>query len=178
VAFGNGSGKMPQMKSSLPLTLLIAAGCLLLGSCNYEIPITGSPTRRVEPQLLGTWVAQRKDSPKPDEMKVRQLDSFVYIISYNGDLYRAYHSDVDKVPFVTVQDIESADRKYAYFTWQLSADGTVLTIQPVSTRLIPPTLPNSAAVQQLLKQFADHPNLLLDPVQFTHKGVATPAPRR
>jgi hypothetical protein len=166
------------MKSRLSLTLLTAAGCLLLGSCNNDAPITGSPTRRVEPQLLGTWVTQRKDSPKPDEMKVRQLDSFVYIISCNGDLYRAYHSDIDKVPYLTVQDIETADRKYAYFTWQLSADGTVLTIQPVSTRLIPPSLPNSATVQQLLKQYADHPNLLLDPVQFTRKGVVTPVPPR
>ena len=166
------------MKSRLPLTLLVAAGGLLLGGCNYDVPITGSPTRRVEPQLLGIWVTSRKDSPKPDELKVRQLDAFTYIISFNGELYRAYHSDVAKVPFVSVQDIETADRKFAYFTWELSADGSVLTITPVSTRIIPPTLPNSAAVQQLLKENTDNPGLLLDPVQFTHKGLIAPAPLR
>ncbi len=178
VAFGGGFITVLRMKPSLPRTLLIAAGCLFLGSCNYDVPITGSPTRRVEPSLLGVWVARQKDSAKPDEMKVRQLDGFIYIISFNGDLYRAYHSDVDKVPFVTVQDIESSDRKYAYFTWQLSADGAVLTLTPVSTRLIPPTIPNSATVQQLLRQHADNPNLLLEPVQFTHKGFSTPTPMR
>jgi len=166
---------MPPMKSRLSPTLLLAAGCLLLGSCNYDVPITGSPTRRVESKLLGTWVTKRKDGPKPDEMKVRQLDSFIYIISYNGDLYRAYHSDVDKVPYVSVQDIETSDRRFAYFMWQLSADGAVLTVTPVSTRIIPPNAPNSAAVQQLLKQNADNPSLLLEPVQFTHKGLTIPA---
>lgn len=166
------------MKSRLPLTLLVAAGCLLLGGCNYDVPITGSPTRRVESALLGTWVTQRKDSPQPDELKVRQLDNFTYIISFNGELYRAYHSDVAKVPFISVQDIETADRKFAYFTWELSADGSILTITPVSARIIPPTLPNSAMVQQLLKQHIDNPGLLLEPVQLTHRGLITPSPLR
>jgi len=166
------------MKLSTLLTGVVSAGCLLVGGCNYDVPITSGPTRRVEAGLLGTWVTQRKDSPKPDEMKVRQLDGFIYIIAYNGDLYRAYHSDVDKVPFVTVQDIETADRKYAYFTWQLSADGAVLTLSPVSTRLVPPTTANSATIQRILAENADNPNLLLEPVQFTHKGFSTPTPMR
>ncbi len=47
-------------------------------------------------------------------MKVVRLDDSNYIVSYNGDLFRAYHSDVAKTPFVSVQILDSAKAKYAY----------------------------------------------------------------
>jgi hypothetical protein len=161
------------MNSRLPL-LRLAAGCLLLGGCNYDVPITAGPTRPVEKQLLGNWVAVDKDNPKPDQMKVRQLDEFTYVIAYNGDLYRAFHSDLANVPFVSVQDLESADRQYAYFSWRLSPDGAQLTLQLVSTKVIPDTTPDSASVQRLLTANLANPGLFGEPVQFIRKKSAKP----
>jgi hypothetical protein len=160
------------MKSTPPLPWLVAAGCLLLGGCNFEVPITAGPTRPIEPQLLGDWVAVDKDNPKPDQMKVRQLDEFNYVITYNGDLYRAYHSDFASLPFVSVQDLESSGRKFAYFKWQVSADGAQLTLQTVGTRVIPDTTPDSVTIQQLLTKNLANPELLDAPVQFTRKKPA------
>jgi hypothetical protein len=45
-------------------------------------------------------------------MKVRRLDDSVYIVYYDGDLFRAYHSDIEKTPFISVQDLNSSDRQY------------------------------------------------------------------
>lgn len=164
------------MKSKLLLMWLTAAGCLLLGGCNFDVPIIGSPTRVVEAQLLGNWVPADKGGSKPNLMKVRQLDNFTYIVSCNGDLFRVYHTDLDNVPYVTVQDLESPARKYAYFTWQLSPDGAQLTVQPVNARAIPPNIPDSSAMRRFLSQNVDNLNLLGEPVVFNRQKTAAPAP--
>ncbi|MFI5358325.1 MAG: hypothetical protein ACHQ4G_13420, partial [Opitutales bacterium] len=82
--------------------------------------------------------------------------------------------DLADTPFVSVQDLDSPDRKYAYGTWQLSPDGAVLSVQPVSLRLIPVTTPTSADIQRLLTQNLDNPYLLGEPVVFTRRKPAKP----
>ena len=84
--------------------------CILaFSACEYEVPITSSPTRKVQERLLGNWISQ----DGKEHMRVRRLDDNIYIVYYDGDLFRAYHSDVADTPFVSVQDINSEDRKYA-----------------------------------------------------------------
>ena len=58
-------------------------------------------------------------------MRVRRLDDSTYVVYYDGDLFRAYHSDVAEMPLVSVQDLNSSDRGYAYVVWKLSSDGKV-----------------------------------------------------
>lgn len=84
---------------------IVAAACLLSfsGCGDFEVPITSGPTRKVDQRLLGNWVS----SDGTEKMKVRRLNDSIYIVSYNGDLYQAFHSDVGKAPFVSVQDIDS-----------------------------------------------------------------------
>ena len=101
--------------SSVNLTSLrvgVAIGLCSLAStaCQYDIPITSAPTRKVQEQLLGNWYS----TDGKEELKVRSLDDSVYIVYYDGDLFRAYHSDVAETPFATIQDLNSNDRKYAY----------------------------------------------------------------
>ena len=162
------------MKSNRLTHWLIASGCLFLAACNFEVPIMAGPTRPVEKQLLGDWVAVDKESSKPDQMKVRQLDEFTYVITYNGDLYRGFHTDFAGQPFVSVQDLDSSGRKYVYFTWRLSADGAVLSLQSVSTRVIPEKTPDSAAIQRLIHENLANPGLLGETVQFTRKPSKAP----
>jgi hypothetical protein len=146
---------------------IVAAFCLFaLSGCEYEVPITSNPTRKVEEKLLGDWAS--KDGK--DKMKVRRLDDSIYIVAYNGDLFRAYHSDVAKTPFVSVQDIDSADRKYAYLTWKLSDDGKRLGLRVVNAEVIPKEIKDSAAMQKLLEKNLQNPKLLEDEAQFTREN--------
>ena len=114
-------------------TVLAAVWLSFLG-CEYEVPITASPTRKVEEKLLGDWIS--KDGK--DKMKVRRLDDFIYVILMNDGLVRAYHSEVAKTPFVSVDDYSSPAgldvtlktisdimKKYSTTTRPDLADGTL-----------------------------------------------------
>jgi lipopolysaccharide export LptBFGC system permease protein LptF len=137
--------------------------CILaFTACEYEVPITSSPTRTVQERLLGDWVSlDRKEN-----MKVRRLDDNIYIVYYDGDLFRAYHSDVAETPFVSVQDINSSNRKYAYVVWKLSDDGQHLSLRSVQSKLIPKEQKNSARVADLLKENATNPELFGEEIEF------------
>ena len=133
-----------------------------LAACNYEVPITISPTRNVQEQLLGDWTS----SDGKEQMKVRRLDESFYVVYYNGDLFRAYHSDVADMPFVSVQDLNSKDRKYAYVVWKLADDGKHLSLRNVNDKVVPKETKDSAAVVALLNKNARNPELFGEEIEF------------
>ncbi len=138
--------------------------CILaFAACEYEAPITSSPTRKVQERLLGDWVSL----DGKENMKVRGLDDNIYIVYYDGDLFRAYHSDVAETPFVSVQDINSNDRKYAYVVWKLSDDGKRLSLRNVQSKVIPKEQKDSARVAELLKENAKNAELFGEEIQFS-----------
>jgi hypothetical protein len=63
---------------------------LAFTACQYEVPITSNPTRKVEERLLGDWTS----ADGKEKLKLRRLDDSIYIVYYDGDLFRAYHSDL------------------------------------------------------------------------------------
>jgi len=116
----------------------------------------------VQKPLLGDWT-----SPDGKEkLKLRRLDDSVYIVYYDGDLFRAYHSDVAETPFASVQDINSSDRKYAYVIWKLSDDGKHLSLRNVSDKVISKETKDSAAVVALLTKNAKDPDLFGEEIEF------------
>ena len=98
---------------------------------------------------------------------MRRLDENIYIVYYDGDLFRAYHSDVADTPFVSVQDINSEDRKYAYVVWKLSDDGSHLTLRSISDKVIPKGTKDSATVVALLTKNAQNPELFGEEIGFS-----------
>jgi hypothetical protein len=116
----------------------------------------------VQEQLLGNWVSL----DGKENMRVRRLDAGTYVVYYDGDLFRAYHSDVAETPFASVQDLNSNDRKYAYVTWKLSDDGKRLTLGSVNNKLIPKETKDSAAVIALLTKSAHNPDLFGEEIEF------------
>ena len=144
------------------LGIIAAVCCFAFSGCEYEVPITSKPTRKVDEKLLGNWTS--KDGK--NKMKVVRLDDSIYIVSYNGDLFRAYHSDVGKTAFVSVQILDSAKPKYAYSAWKLSDDGTLMG-RGVSDKVIPYATKDSASVQKLLEKNLQNPALFEDEAQFT-----------
>ena len=135
---------------------------LAFTACQYEVPITSSPTRKVQERLLGDW----RSSDSKEELKLRRLDDSIYIVYYDGDLFRAYHSDVAEAPFATVQDLNSNDRKYAYVVWKLSDDGKHLSLRNVSDKVISKETKNSGTVVALLTKNASNPELFGEEIEF------------
>ena len=140
----------------------MALCCLGFAACQYEVPITSAPTRKVQEQLLGNW----RSSDGKEELKLRRLDDKVYIVYYDGDLFRAYHSDVAETPLATVQDLNSNDRKYAYMVWKLSDDGKHLRLRSVSDKVVPKETKDSATVVALLTKNARNPELFGEEIEF------------
>ena len=141
--------------------ILSAVVCVCVSGCNYEVPITLSPTRKVQEQLLGNWVSL----DGKENMRVRRLDDSTYVVYYDGDLFRAYHSDVVEMPFASVQDLNSNDRKYAYVVWNLSDDGKRLTLRSVN-KVIPKETKDSGTVAALLTKNAHNPELFGEEIEF------------
>lgn len=108
---------------------------LLFSGCIYEAPLTTEPTRKVDDNLVGTWVT---DDPE-QTVEIRKFDDSHYVLLNDGQFYRAFHSDLDGVPFVSIQSIDSlTDRKFWLVEYKLSSDQ--LTVRAVNTDTIPKTL--------------------------------------
>lgn len=97
---------------------------------------------------------------------MRSLDGSTYVVYYDGDLFRAYHSDVAETPFASVQDLNSSDRKYAYVTWKLSDDGKHLSLRNVNDKVVPRDTKDSGAVVALLTKNASNPELFGEEIEF------------
>jgi hypothetical protein len=137
--------------------------CVLsFSACVYEVPITLNPTRKVEERLLGDWTSL----DGKEQMKVRRLDENAYVVYYDGDLFRAYHSDVAGTPFASVQDLNSNERKYAYVVWNVSNDGKNLILRNVSNKVVPKDSKDSASVVALLTKNASNRELFGEEIEF------------
>ena len=144
------------------LGVTVALFSLALGACQYDVPITSSPTRKVQEQLLGDW----RSSDGKEEPKLRRLDDGIYIVYYDSDLFRAYHSDVAETSFATIQDLNSNDRKYAYVVWKLSDDGKHLSLRNVSDKVISKEIKDSGTVVSLLTKNTSNPELFGEEIEF------------
>jgi hypothetical protein len=142
--------------------MALALACLALTACQYDVPITSAPTRKLQEQLLGDWTS----ADGKEKLKLRSLDDNIYIVYYDGDLFRAYHSDIAETPFVTVQDLNSNDRKYAYIIWKLSDDGKNLRLRNVNDNVVPTTIRDSAGVVALLTKNAGNADLFGEEIEF------------
>ncbi len=158
------------MKVRRFVTCLLAAFGLLQGGCNYDFPLTPKPTRAIDGKLLGDWVAMDKENAKEELMHVRHLDDSTYVIAFDHDIYRAFHSDFSGTAFLSVQDLNADNRKYLYYTWQLSADGAKLSLKGVSTKVVPETTKSPDEIQRLIKQNLGNPVLFGDEILFIRKS--------
>jgi hypothetical protein len=137
--------------------LAACAACLLAG-CIYDVPVTASATRNIDARLVGDWTS----ADGKENVKIRELNSTTYLVLLNGDPFRAYHSDLAGVNFVTVQDLDGPAQKFAYLKYALSADGQKLTVHAVNADTIPDTVKTSGEVRRLLRKNLANPKLFAD----------------
>jgi hypothetical protein len=117
----------------------------------------------VQERLLGDWMSADGN----EKLKLRRLDDSTYIVYYDGDLFRAYHSDVGDTPFASVQDLNSNARKYAYIIWKLSDDGESLRLRNLNDKVVPKDAKDSATVVALLRKNAGNPELFGEEIEFS-----------
>lgn len=153
---------------------LLLAGLVLAG-CNYDAPLTAEPTAKVDARLLGEWIQPQEK----DWMVVCALDESHYALAYGTekpgarpDLYRAHHSDFAGLHFISVQNLQAGNDhgRYSYIVWSLSADGTKLTLSPVSTKVVPESHADTAAMQAVVRAHAKDPALLNEAMVFVRPG--------
>jgi hypothetical protein len=145
--------------------LLVPALALLAAACTYEAPLTAEPTRRVEPRLLGAWEA--RDGDRVEHLDVRRYDDRHYVLSYEGELFVAHHSDFADRPFVSVRSLEGeGEGKYAYVVWRLSPDGKELRLRAVQEKVLPAKGTDPAAMQKALRPKLADPALLGEEIVF------------
>ena len=158
--------RITSIAQNLVLGIVVAACWLVISGCVYDVPITAKPTRPIDTRLLGNWTS----ADGKIKLKVVKWDNDNYIVSKvqdNGEnLYRVWHSDVAHTPLVTVQILEESKPQYAYWTWNLSADGR-LHLRMVNDKIIPDQVKSSASVRKLLKQNLQNPDLFGEESQFT-----------
>lgn len=154
------------MKTRLWMATVVALACVLLAGCDFEVPLTKTATRKINPQLLGNWREQTENS---DLLTIRRLDDETYIATIDGDVYRVYHSDVAARAFVTVQNLNDDERKYCYYAWELSPGGAELQLRRVNTKVIPEAVASSEAAQRLVTENIGHPKLLLEQAIFVRE---------
>lgn len=156
------------MNSRPSLLGLLSAAALLLAGCNYDVALTAQPTRKIDAHLLGDWFGG--DDGK-DLMNVRQLDDAIYVVAFDGDIYRAFHSDFADTTFVSVESLQTGSDhgKYVYLAWSLSPDGNQLTLRTVSNKVVPEETKGRAALQKLITANLGNPALFGEPLVFTRK---------
>ena len=144
---------------------IVPAVLLLLGACHYELSLTEAPTGAADARLTGTWTLVEPE--KGERMDVRLYDDRNYVIAYNGDLYRAFHSEVAGLPLISAQNLNDRERKWIYFTWQLSENGRRLTIRAVRTEVVPATTRDRASLVKLIEANRENPALFGEPGVYT-----------
>ena len=117
----------------------------------------------MQERLLGNWTS----ADGQEKLKLRKFDDSTYIVYYDGDLFRAYHSDIGEISFATVQDLDSNDRKYAYVIWKLSDGGKSLRLRSLNDKVVPKDAKDSATVVALLRKNAGNPELFGEEIEFS-----------
>jgi hypothetical protein len=157
------------MKNKIAAAVFVATVGLLISGCNFDVPLTTKPTRPIDDHLIGDWVYLDVNAEKIEHMNVRKLDDFTYIVAYDGDLYRAFHSDFAGTAFLSVQNLNPAPGKYLYLVYQLSADGAKLGLKFFNNKIIPETTKDQAAIQELIKQNLNNPKLFEEELLYSRK---------
>ena len=143
--------------------LVITVVLLALGACQYSVPITQRPTRQVDTRLLGDWVS----TDGRQSIKIRKLEQSTYIVSYNGVLFQAFHSDFSGISFLSVQELETSDRSYSYLAYRLSEDGTKMYLRLVNDEVVPRGTKDVSSIQRILKSNLQNPALFRNEDGFT-----------
>lgn len=146
-----------------------ASMSLFIVGCHFDFSLTANPTRPIDNRLVGDWVYVDVDGQRIERMNVRKLDATTFIVSYEGELYRAFHSDFAGVSFISVQDLHSDPGKFLYLVYKLSSDDAKLGLKYVNPKFVPETVKDQAAIQEFIKRNLNNPSLFGEELVYSRR---------
>jgi hypothetical protein len=134
------------LRRLLPVLALILT--FLLAGCDHSFPLTAAPTGPIDARLVGDWVTH--DGSKTLTLLVRRYDDQHLVFVHDGQLYRAWPSEIGRQPFLTVQALGGTKSPFVFAHYQLDDNGRLLTVRIVQYGTVPETTTTSAAAQEIL----------------------------
>jgi hypothetical protein len=148
--------KTNASRNRLAGLLGLALLTVVLTACGqYSAPITEQATRKINATLIGDWAS----ADRKVRIKIRELNETAYVVTYNGILFKAFHSDFSGVSFVSVQELETPERSFTYLAYRTSDDGQKLYLRLVNKEVIPDDVQTASAVRLLLRDNLQNPAL-------------------
>jgi hypothetical protein len=134
---------------------------LAFTACQYDVPITSGPTRKVEEQLLGDW----SSADGKEKLKVRRLEDNTYVLYYDGDLFRAYHGHRGQtVRHGLGSQLERS--QVCLHRLEIMENGKSLSLRNVNDKVVPKETKDSPTVVALLTKNARNPELFGEKIEF------------
>ena len=123
---------------------------LLLSSCIYDAPLTESPTRKIDERLIGDWVSVEE---KPSVIQIRKFDDRNFVLIDGGNVYRMFHSDLEGINFLSLQNLETngdSARKFAFIDYRFEQPDRVRA-RAINKSVIPDSLRTTSVLQQSVR---------------------------
>jgi hypothetical protein len=142
---------------------------LLLGACIYEAPLTETPTRKIDERLIGDWVSVEE---KPSVVQIRKFDDSNFVLIDGETIYRAFHSDIEGINFLSLQNLEtkgSSARKFAFVDYRFETPDRIRA-RAVNRDVVPDTLRTTSELQKKVRDHLKDPHLFnKDEIVYTRK---------
>ena len=142
---------------------------LLFSSCIYEVPLTESPTRKIDERLVGDWVSVEE---KPSVIQIRRFDDSNLILIDGRSVYRVFHSDFEGINFLSMQNLEisgNSARKFAFIDYRFETPGRVRA-RAVNKEVVPESLRTTPELQRFVHNHLNEPHLFnKEEITYTRK---------
>jgi hypothetical protein len=142
---------------------------LLFSSCIYEVPLTQSPTRKIDERLIGDWLSIEE---KPSVIQIKKFDDSNLILIDGSSVYRVFHSDLEGINFLSMQNLEirgNSARKFAFIDYRFETPDRV-RVRAVNKEVIPENVRTTPELQRLVQNHLKDPHLFnKEEITYTRK---------
>lgn len=165
--------KSKTMKLS---TLVTALAALVIGACEYDVPITTDHDIPINRSFLGTWEAVPQEDDDKIRMQVLEFSDTEYLVHYfEGDeslYFRAYQIKIENTHAIQLEligdDKESIDhdKNDRFMVASVRLLEGKLEVRTLNTELVSAQLADSQSLKDAFIANIKNPELFNDPGFF------------
>ncbi len=150
--------------------LLLPVVLMLLAGCDYEIPLSQTPSASANPALAGTWAGQLTDE-KPVSMEVKTSGTD-YLVTYtegnNTLTFRGF--EIKAGGLSLIQLAMKDNEKTLYFFVKYSVDLEELSIYRLNPEVVSAKCQTTEELLSDLTVHRNNPFLFTEPLKFTRSA--------
>ena len=157
-------------------TLLAILAALVIGACEYDVPITTDHDIPINRSFLGTWEAVPHEDDEKTRLQVLEFSDTEYLVHYfEGDeslYFRAYPITIENANAIQLEligdDNESIDRakKDRFMVASIRLLEGKLEVRTLNTELVSTQLADSQSLKDAFIANIKNPELFNDPGFF------------